>query len=347
MPTLSLLLGAFVFVALLTGLVRRFALREQILDIPVLRSAHTTPVPVGGGIAIALIYLFAVLALFAQGRLAANECLAALGAVFIGGLGFVDDWRHLDVSWRLPLQLLAAIWSVAWLGTVPQIHFASWVLPSSWILNALAVIALVWLLNLYNFMDGIDGIAGAELVCVTAMSLLLAIKADDVALAQLSAVLLGAGLGFLVWNWPPARIFMGDVGSGFSGFALGILALLSLQHGSMQVWTWVLLLGVFIADASVTLVRRFVRGEKWYEGHSLHAYQHAARRYKSHAKVTIIVILINLFWLAPLAWMTTVAPEWGMYLTLVGVVPLMVLAAKNAAGVPGIAGRSSTQTETA
>lgn len=334
MSTLLLVLGVCLFVAVLTGFIRQVAVRAEVFDVPVLRSAHKQPIPVGGGLAIVLVYVVAALYLYASGTCSFSELMAALGAVFIAAVGFVDDYRHLDIAWRLPLQLGTAFWSVAWLGDVPGITFGSWLLPASWLLNGLAVVALVWLLNLYNFMDGIDGLAGSELVFVTAMSLLLVTVSGDPVVALISAVLLGGGMGFLFWNWAPAKIFMGDVGSGFAGFACGVLALLTMHHGSLTVWTWVLLLGVFIADSSVTLVRRYVRGEKWYEGHSHHAYQHAARHYKSHAKVTITVMGINCCWLAPLAWFSAVYPEWGMYLALVGVVPLLVLAIKLEAGIP-------------
>ena len=150
--------------------------------------------------------------------------------------------------------------------------------------------------------------------------------------ALLSSTLMGAAAGFLVWNWAPARIFLGDVGSGFIGFSLGGMALLGMQHGSMPLWTWVLLLGVFIVDATVTLARRYLRGEKWYEGHASHAYQQAARKYKSHAKVTITLMLINCFWLAPLAWWSVQAPQLGFYLAVVGLAPLVVLAVRSEAG---------------
>ena len=183
-------------------------------------------------------------------------------------------------------------------------------------------------------MDGIDGLAGSELIFVNLVSLFLVINSGDQVVAVLSATLAAAGAGFLFWNWPPAKVFMGDVGSGFIGFSLGILALLSMHHGSLTVWTWLLLLGVFIVDTTVTLIRRSLNGEKWYQGHASHAYQNAARRYKSHSKVTITVIVINCLWLAPLAWFSVKQPELGIYLAGIGLVPLVVLAIKLQAGKP-------------
>lgn len=334
MPLVLLVIGVMIAVALLTEIIRRLALHARFLDLPVSRSAHSEPVPVGGGLGIVLVYLLATAFLYLTARLPLPELMAVMGGMVIAVVGFIDDRRHLDIRWRIPLQLLAAIWSVWWLGDVPAIAFGNWTLPTSWLLDGLAVVALIWLLNLYNFMDGIDGLAGSELVFVMAATCFLASYNDDRSLLTLAAVLGGAGAGFLVWNWPPARIFMGDTGSGFIGYSLGILALLSMHHGSMNVWTWVLLLGVFIVDATVTLLRRYCLGERWYEGHSSHAYQHASRKYRSHGKVTITILAINCGWLAPLAWLTVLQPAWGMYLGILGVVPLAVVALRAGAGLP-------------
>jgi Fuc2NAc and GlcNAc transferase len=129
------------------------------------------------------------------------------------------------------------------------------------------------------------------LIVVNLVSLIIVINSDSV-LTLLSASFAAATGGFLLWNWAPAKIFMGDVGSSFIGFTLGVMALLSLHHGSMTVWTWVLLLGVFIVDTTLTLFVRYRGKQRWHEGHASHAYQNAARHYKSHAKVTITVVLI-------------------------------------------------------
>lgn len=332
MFVILLITGTFVAASMLTGIFRRAALRARLLDLPVARSAHILPTPVGGGLGIVLVYFVLATWLKLSAILPMHEYMAVLGGMVIAGVGLIDDYRHLDIKWRIPTQLLAAIWSVWWLGAVPPIQFGSLILPPSWLLNLLAVVALVWLTNLYNFMDGIDGIAGSELVFVNALSLFFVINLGDQVMALLTATLLGAGAGFLVWNWSPARIFLGDTGSGFIGFSLGVLALISMHHGSMSVWTWVLLLGVFIVDATVTLCRRYLRGDKWYEGHASHAYQNAARKHKSHAKVTISVLVINSLWLAPLAWFSVRYPQLGLYLALLGFIPLVILAIHHDAG---------------
>ncbi len=335
MPITLAIIGAFIAATLLAGAIKGIALRAKLMDLPVARSAHSVPTPVGGGIAIALVFLAGASFSYLFAILTLHECMALLGGALIAGLGFIDDRQKLDIKWRVPTQFLAATWSIWWLGGSPSIPFGDWILPASWLINVAAVVALVWLMNLYNFMDGIDGIAGSELVFVNLLCLVIAVSAGDEALALLAAVMIGAGAGFLVWNWSPASIFLGDAGSGFIGFSLGVMALVSMHHGSMHVWTWLLLLGVFIIDATVTLVRRFLRGDKWYEGHASHAYQNTARRYKSHAKVTMTVMLINFFWLAPLAWLSVEYPHLGVYLTIMGLAPLGYLAIYCDAGVSG------------
>lgn len=331
-----LLLCSLLFLgsAMLTGAYRLIAQRVRIIDVPVTRSAHSSPIPVGGGVSIAALILLVVAYYYATGWIPANEFAALMTALVIACIGIVDDVRPLDVRWRIPAQFLASAYVVYCLGEVPAIDFGFFYFPESLLLNVLAVFALVWLLNLFNFMDGIDGIAATELIAVNLMSLLIVINSDAV-LSLLSASLAAAAGGFLLWNWAPAKIFMGDVGSSFIGFTLGVMALLSMVHGSMTVWAWVLLLGVFIVDATLTLFVRYRARQRWYEGHASHAYQNAARHYKSHAKVTITVLLINSFWLGPLAWLAVQYPKMGLGITIVGLLPLLLLAKRFGAGVEG------------
>jgi Fuc2NAc and GlcNAc transferase len=328
-----LLLCSLLFLgsAILTGLFRWAAQRVRLVAVPVSRSAHSTPVPVGGGVSIVALILLVIVYCYFTDQIPANEFAALMAAAVIAIIGIVDDIRQLDVRWRIPAQFLASAFVVYCLGDVPAIDFGLFIFSESILLNVLAVFALVWLLNLYNFMDGIDGIAATELIVVNLVSLIIVINSDS-ALTLISASFAAAAGGFLLWNWAPAKIFMGDVGSSFIGFTLGVMALLSLHHGSMTVWTWVLLLGVFIVDATLTLLVRYRSKNRWHEGHASHAYQNAARHYKSHAKVTITVVLINLFWLGPLAWLSMQYPKMGLLITAIGLLPLLLLAKLFGAG---------------
>ncbi len=334
MPLAPVLAGLFVASFLLTGAIRRYARRGGLLDVPVARSLHGHATPVGGGVAIASLFLAYAAACVWRGDIAPHAGLALAGGALVALVGLLDDLWKLPLSRRLAAQFAAAVWAVWWLGGAPPVDFFFFALGESPLLDALAVLALVWLLNLYNFMDGIDGLAATELVFVNALGFMIAVFVDDAALGLLSAGLGAAALGFLVWNWAPARIFMGDAGSNFIGFSLGALALLSMRHGGATVWTWLLLLGVFVSDATVTLLRRIVRGDRWLEGHCCHAYQHAVERLGGHSRVTLAVLALNCCWLAPLAWWTVLRPQWGMPLALAGLTPLVVLALRLGAGVP-------------
>ncbi|NKB31599.1 MAG: glycosyl transferase [Pseudomonadales bacterium] len=332
MPLLPLVAVVFLAAILITWLLQKKAARLRLLDAPIARSAHSNPTPKGGGLSIFLLVGIATIYFYLNGDIPLTEFLALTAAFVIGLLGLIDDLVSLRLRWRLPVQFLAACWVVYWLGGVAPIDFALFVLSNPLMLSAMGVFALIWLLNLYNFMDGIDGIATTELIFVNVMSLFLVINSSDQVVSLLSAILLAAGAGFLVWNWAPAKIFLGDVGSSFIGFILGILALLTMQHESLTVWTWFILLGVFVVDATVTLAVRCVNGQSWYEGHASHAYQNAARRYKSHAKVTIRVVVINCFWLAPMAWLSVQRPEFGALICVIALGPLILLAKKLKAG---------------
>jgi len=332
MSLLPLYGGVFLFSLLFTWIIQIQAIRLHLLDTPIYRSAHSAPIPRGGGLAICLLFAISTIYFFLKGIIPTEEFLALLAAFAIALLGLLDDLFTLRLRWRITVQLLAAIWVVYWLGGVEPIDFGVFLLTNPLVLVIMGVLALIWLLNLYNFMDGIDGIATTELLFVNAMSLFLFINNSDQVVSLLSAVLLSAGAGFLVWNWPPAKIFLGDVGSSFIGFLLGILALLTMKHGSLTVWTWLILLGVFAVDATFTLLVRYISGQRWFEGHASHAYQNAARQYKSHAKVTISIIVINCLWLAPLALLSVQRPEFGFLLCIIALTPLGLLAFKFKAG---------------
>jgi Fuc2NAc and GlcNAc transferase len=173
--------------------------------------------------------------------------------------------------------------------------------------GALAALGIVWLTNLYNFMDGIDGIAAAEAV-VVGMGGALLVAGRSPPLALVSVVVAAAAAGFLVWNWPPARLFMGDVGSGFLGFVFGGLALGSERAHALPAVLWLVLLGPFFLDATVTLVRRVARGERWYAAHRSHAYQRAVQGGWSHGRVAASVAGLSLVTVAA-GWLAVRRPE--------------------------------------
>jgi Fuc2NAc and GlcNAc transferase len=280
---------------------RRYALAYRVLDIPNERSGHSKPTPRGGGIAIVVAFLAGLGWLSAAGRVDLHVLAALAGAgALVAMIGFIDDHVSIGVVPRLAVHFAAAAWALYWLGGVAPIEVAG-PLIVGWPALVMATVAIVWLLNLYNFMDGIDGIAGLEAVTVgLGASLLYLSRAELGAEWLLPALLAASSLGFLIWNWPPARIFMGDVGSGFLGLLFGVLAVRATWLAPPLVWVWIILSGVFIVDATVTLVARLLRREKPHEGHREHVYQTASDRL-SPRTVTMAVGAINVVWLLPIA----------------------------------------------
>ena len=291
-----------VFSFALTHVLRRYALHKSLLDIPNGRSSHTIPTPRGGGVAIVISYLAALVWMISAGLIGRDPFLAMFGAgASIAALGFLDDHGHIAARWRLLGHFFAAAWALFWMGGLPAISVFGMTLAPGLIVNVLAAFYLVWLLNLYNFMDGIDGIASVEAICVCVGAAIIYAMSGYATLVWLPVLLACAVAGFLFWNFPPAKIFMGDAGSGFLGIMLGCLSLQGAWISSQFLWVWLILLGVFIVDATVTLIRRLVRGDKVYEAHRSHAYQFASRRFGKHLPVTSAVGVINLCWLLPVA----------------------------------------------
>ncbi|MBN1283945.1 MAG: glycosyltransferase family 4 protein [Anaerolineae bacterium] len=325
-PPVVILAGVFAGAAVFTGLVRRYALRRNLLDIPNARSSHTTPTPRGGGLGIVAAFLPALALLGAQGLLDARTAAALAGGLPVAGIGYYDDHRGASPLLRIAVHFAASIWAVAALGGMPPLDLGFGVWQWGLLGDAAGVVGLVWLINLYNFMDGIDGLEGSETVFAGAAAGLTLMSGGAHGLAWSAWLLAGACAGFLLWNWPPARIFMGDVGSGFLGFALGVFAIAGAGQGALAFWPWLILLGVFIVDTTITLARRVLRGERWYQAHRSHAYQHATQQWNSHLKVTLGIMALNLVWLLPLAWAAAQWPGAALVITIAAWVPLVYLA---------------------
>lgn len=291
---------------LLTGQIRRFALANAILDMPNARSSHAIPTPRGGGVAIVLLVLGGT---FLASRVEMLHPDAAAAFIVGGGLvalvGWLDDRRGVRPALRALIHFAAAGWAVYLLGGLPSLTVGSGVVALGPLGSLLAVLGIVWMTNLYNFMDGIDGIAGGQALCAGAAGGVLLALSGSAGLASVAFVVAAATAGFLIWNWAPAKIFMGDVGSGFLGYTFGALAVASENAGGVPLLAWVLLLGVFVVDATVTLLRRVAARQVPHEAHRDHAYQRAVRGGMSHARVSgwVIVLNLGLAALAVLAWM--------------------------------------------
>ena len=292
---LWLLLGACLATGLAswlaTGAALRLLLRLELYDRPNDRSSHRQPRPRGGGLAVVPL----VLLVWAGAALWLGEGSTVLwgalaGAALVAAVSWRDDLRHLPAGLRLLAQALAVLLGLAAFGD-PAAIFQDW-LPA-WLAAALAGLAWLWFVNLFNFMDGIDGITGVESLCLGAGIALVALLLPAPALLiALPALLAAAALGFLPWNWEPSRLFLGDVGSVTLGYLLGWLLLRLAAEGA---WAAALILpAYYLADASLTLARRALRGAKVWQAHREHFYQGAVAGGLSHAAVAGAVGLCNL-----------------------------------------------------
>ena len=326
-----------IFVSLISGLLAvalvAYGHRRSLLVNPNERSSHSEPTPTSGGIAILVAYVaFLCWRYFAHAELNGEIImLVGLGGL-IGLLGFIDDRSPVAPHWRLLIHFVAAMVLVTELGFLPTINFFGWSIENQALLTGLYILGLVWLINLFNFMDGIDGIASIEAVSVLfGVALLLWMNNQQEYINYLIVLAFSVG-GFLILNWAPAKIFMGDIGSGFLGFMLGGFALTTSASGAINIWSWVILLGVFIADSTVTLIRRALRQEKIHQPHRSHGYQILSRRWCSHAKVSMVVLVVNVTWLLPLAGLSTHWPTLGFSLAVLAYLPLIYIIVKLGAG---------------
>jgi Fuc2NAc and GlcNAc transferase len=321
---------------ILTLAVKRAAGRLKLIDVPNERSSHALPTPKGGGVAIAVSSLAAMGLLTALGIMPGHLFLAiAPGGAAVAAVGLIDDIRPLSARLRLFVHFMAAAWAVVCIGPVGFFdHLGPGAPELRWLGYAISAVGIVWFLNMYNFMDGIDGIAASQAVFMCAGMAVLAVFSTGVAYTAAAAIVIGAAsCGFLLWNWPPAKIFMGDVGSGYLGFALAVLGLASGAHSVFGPWSCLILAGVFAVDATFTVVRRFVRGELVIEAHRTHAFQLLAQR-MGHRNVTLLVGLVNLAWVFPCALASVLWPQHAVGMTALALCPLVLCALLIGAGRP-------------
>jgi Fuc2NAc and GlcNAc transferase len=318
---------AFIMAWAGTALMRRIAIARRLLDVPNARSSHSVPTPRGAGVAIVVAATCALLLLALRHRVDLRLLVALLGGgSAIALVGFADDRRPVSPLIRLLVHVAAAVWTVVWLGGMPPLAVSGSIVIGHFTASAFGVIAIVWALNLFNFMDGIDGIAASEALFITWAAAFLGFAGGGGNGALLFALAVGAScLGFLCWNWPPARVFMGDVGSAYLGYVLATLAIACARERPLALAVWTILGAVFLLDATLTLLRRLGRGEKIYEAHRSHAYQWLARRYRSHARVTAMVLGVNLCWLLPCAWFLSQFGDNAHWILIGALLPVALL----------------------
>ena len=303
--------------------------RLSTLDIPNERSSHLTPTPRGGGIAFVATSLVGFLLLLLNNTLDNAEFLALCCAgIIVAVAGHLDDRQKISgATVRLVLHAIGAIVLIVGIGIPSQISLFDRTVNIGVIGSILGVLYLVWLLNLFNFMDGTDGIAASEAIFVCIAGAVLNYHVlSDINFSAPSIILATSTFGFLLYNWAPAKIFMGDIGSGYLGIVVGGLSLMAAKQQHELLWVWIILLAVFVSDATITLIRRLLRKEKPHVAHRSHAYQHLAIRFNSHSKVALIVLSINVVWLLPIAFLVANKQLAGTTGVVVAYIPLLLAA---------------------
>lgn len=319
-----------------TALIRRHAGALGLVATPNARSSHTVPTPSGGGVGIVAGGVVGSLPVLLGQPWLGGLLLAA--ALLIAAIGFVDDRQPLPAVARLGAQLLlaGAITALALPGSGLAAQLGLPLPPV--LVTALAVLAAIYWINLFNFMDGIDGLAASQAIFMLLAAALLAVFGSETVATEpvfwWLPTLAAACAGFLLLNWPPARIFMGDAGSTFLGFMIAMLALTTVSLGWLTVWQWLILAALFAVDATVTLCRRLLLRERVFEAHRRHAYQRLARRWHSHRRVTLGAMGVNVLWLLPLALLAGWFPGLGPATALVAYLPLIAVALRVGAGAP-------------
>jgi UDP-N-acetylmuramyl pentapeptide phosphotransferase/UDP-N-acetylglucosamine-1-phosphate transferase len=285
----SFALGSALATCVLVGMVRRLALRHGVMDHPTSRSSHAVPTPRGGGLGLLLVVLAA------WGWIATHPVTWTLlvllaGIAMVGIVGQIDDTRGLGVGARLVVHVSAASFvgfSAAVGAATPLIAAGLFVWWMFWTVSSI---------NVVNFMDGINGLVASQVI-VFALSL--AMFPDPAHVVPLLALIVaGACVGFLPWNFPRARIFLGDVGSGTLGYLVPVLALLAVRGTDIDIVRAHLPLLPLFGDATVTIVRRWRRGERLTEAHRSHLYQRLANGRLSHTAVTCIYAVVALLGVA-------------------------------------------------
>ncbi len=272
---------------ILTYFIKNYAIKKSLVATVNERSSHTVPTPHGGGIAIAITWFIGLLYLHFTMQIDSTLFYALMMGIIISIISFLDDIYELSAKLRLIVQSAIAMLGLYVLGGLNLLSFGFFDISNVFITNIFAFFMIVWYINLTNFIDGINGYVGSEFVFLSLIGLLLF---GDLHFA----VLASSVLGFLYWNWNRAKIFMGDVGSTLLGYTIAIFTIYYANLQASNFWVWIVLFSVFWFDATLTLVRRKLNGEKLSQAHKKHAYQRLTQAGWSHYKVTNNLIIVNI-----------------------------------------------------
>ncbi len=278
----------FLLSFVLTYFIKNHAIKNSLVAEITERSSHTVPTPHGGGVAIAITWFIGLTYLFFTHAIDTSLYYALMVGIIISAISYVDDLYELSAKLRLFTQALVAVLGLYFLGGFNELYLFFFSIENPIITNVFSFILIIWFINLYNFLDGIDGYAGSEAIFLSIAGYVLFMDSHFIVLAV-------SVLGFLVWNWHKAKIFMGDVGSTLLGYTVAIFTIYYSNQDATNFWIWIILFGLFWFDATVTLIKRYRNGEKLSEAHKKHAYQKLTQNGWKHDKVVLFSILVNIF----------------------------------------------------
>ena len=316
-------------------LIEKFSLKYLFLDTPSPRSSHTVPTPTAGGLAILISYFIYFLMLSNFINLSTEPLLVLLISLIpIVTIGLIDDYKGIGIFTRLSVQFIVASFFVYYFQISEGGFGDNTYSQSSVIIIFLSILLSVWLMNLYNFMDGIDGYASIECIFVSFSAALIAYLNNSESLIYL--YLLGLGfstIGFICRNWHPAKIFMGDTGSVAIGCIFAFFTIYSGHESVISIYTWLILLSVFISDATYTLFVRIVTKKNISKPHLTHGF-HVMTETKNSQLITIkSLIVINIAWVLPLALLSNIFINYHIIITIIAYLPLILYLLKVGAGL--------------
>ncbi|MBH32597.1 MAG: hypothetical protein CMD90_02985 [Gammaproteobacteria bacterium] len=324
-----------VFSLIFTLCIEKFSEKYNFLDKPNDRSSHSSPTPTLGGLAIVISFILYLLVDFSTSISNFNDhsILSSDQNIFflfllvipISLIGLIDDINKVKVLVRLAIQFIVATLVVYYfqiLGDTSDVHMIS---QQNILIFLISIILMVWLMNLYNFMDGTDGYAASECIFVTlGATLILFLNNVSSSLYSIILALSAATLGFLLRNLPnQAKIFMGDTGSVSIGFLLGFFIIWTASESLISIYTWLILLSIFISDSSYTLFVRIVTKKNITIPHTSHAFQKLAYREKTHAVPLRLMLITNLLWVLPMAILSNLLLNYNVIITLLTYVPII------------------------
>jgi len=305
------------------------------IEHPEARSTHKLPVPSAGGISIILVfvlYLFTLVVFYPPNNISHIVLLISVMPVFI--IGVIDDLKKIDVYKRLIIQAFSAITIVYYFQISGHSFSVDFKGQSSYMIVLASIVLSMWLMNLYNFMDGIDGYAASQSIFVALSASLIAYLNDPS--SHIYMYLLGIGavnIGFLIRNWYPAKIFMGDTGSISTGCIFAFFIFYSGSEQVISIYTWLILLSIFVSDATYTLFVRIVTKKNITEPHLTHAFHIITKKKKSQTFVVKSLIIINMFWILPMALLSMIHTDYHIIIAFLVYLPIFLYLVRIGAGL--------------